>query len=203
MNKICIVLVLLLTGVCSADTLSIPVSGSFIYSDGNSVTISGPGMYMTGATGHNNYVWPVCRVGEVCSYQPFFTGSSVGNVQWNGIGYTSSTCALYVGGFGMSVTPLSTFSTSNPSFTFTWTGIFGPNGDCTAPPPPEILMSGTGVANLIGADYPPADPPNSLIVYHTMILNLEGTATAVPEPGSLMLLGTGALGLLSFWKRHL
>jgi hypothetical protein len=191
--------VVLIPKICAARTITIPVSGGGDIEDNkgeNSLVLSGSGFSFEGISAGSN--------GQYCGLNTPCTPSLVGDVlgQWSYQGFSGMADAtIQIGGSPFTI---SSTCVDNPDplacvnldpwsagpfpalFTATITGQFG-----------DAIMGtilGTGTIDL--SDGSAIDSP--VIYFNTVNFSFDGNASLAiaPEPGSMVLAGTGMLALL-------
>jgi hypothetical protein len=186
---VCLLAVVLAPRISQAGTISIPVTGSGQIQDqkgDNAFLIGGSGFTFFGISGGSNGVYCVLDTQCVATTQGDVSG------QWSYRGYS--------GLADVNISFVSDpFTIHSPSPTGPIPALF--TGDITGFSGDFIIgtIAGTGTIDLTDVDA--ADSP--LIYFLTAGFSFDGSATltATPEPGSLVLAGSGMLALLGAVSR--
>ncbi len=186
-------LLLLAGGLFTAASLQAQSQAAFTFTGGNNtpltLTLAAPVIYTITAGGTNGPLFVLQNIAnEALGYQPAVTGSLTYSID---------------GGALQSITVLSAGNIHVGNIQLTDWYLFGDNafsGTVFQVGDVVTLFSGSITTSGVHANFPAAPPASGL--YSTFIADGTGTnISAVPEPGSLALLGIGGGGLLLASRR--
>jgi len=183
-------------------TLSVPLllvlSGAALANNCNdfasyTCSKSTPDIVRVGGTGNTFNVFTTNGkgVGDTVIILAAFNGTPQGSI--NGVAFTSSLGAFENGSMGPITTSLGCGSACNLSFGYVSLGTLGANGL-------TITASGLPAGTVLYAELVNSD---GKIVYITPNSGAGIVGSPVPEPGALMLMGTGLLGIAAQIRRKL
>jgi hypothetical protein len=193
-----ILAVVLVPKICAAETMVIPVSGSGQIADNkseNSLVVVGSGFSFSGVNAGSNGAY--CGFNMPCS--PFLEGDVIG--QWSDQSYSGFADASMkvvttfpIGGNPCAPANTCDNVTAGPFPASFMASITAVSGDSIAG-----TIVGTGTVDLTGgnAEYP------DFVYFNTVAFGFDGnTSLSIsPEPGSIVLAGSGMLALLGVIRR--